>query len=143
MNKKDWETAFRAARSNLITAAWTLFECMFSKEEITNCTLNGKNGTTELCPVKKLAILRKNLAFIYIFERKNIGAILGAVEWMRQKNHPDETPPLEWFHTYWDNDDQECNVFPSKEDKDRIASKVFTEKRYQKSKSIKSSPAVG
>lgn len=51
--------AFNEANTDIVKSAWTLFKVFFSKTEILNCTLNGKNGTKELCPVKKLAILRK------------------------------------------------------------------------------------
>ncbi len=61
--------------------------------------VTGKNGTTELCPVKKLAIIR-------------------AVEWM-QKNINNSVRVMEW-----DNDDVDCNLFPSKETKERIETKV-------------------
>lgn len=77
-----------------------------------NCTLNGKNGTTELCPVRKLAIIR-------------------AVQWM-SKNASDSSTKSRAF----DSDIDSCNLFPSEEDKERIETKVFTEKRYQHSRQL-------
>jgi len=61
---EDWTKAFNETGSDIVKAAWTLFKVLFSKTEILNCTLNGKNGTRELCPVKKLAILRKYSNYI-------------------------------------------------------------------------------
>jgi len=38
----------------------------------------------------------------------------------------------------FDSDDEKCNLFPTEEDKERIETKVFTEKRYQQSRQLTS-----
>jgi len=114
VDKDKWKKAFDEG-SDPVKSAWTLFLAMFSNEEIIKCTLNGKNNTTELCPIKKLAIIR-------------------AVEWMKQMQPFSLENPKTWEE--WDNDYDDCNVFPSKEDKEKIETKVFTEKRYQQSRQL-------
>jgi hypothetical protein len=108
----DWKKAFGEASTDFVKAAWTLFKVLFSKTEILNCTLNGKNGTKELCPVKKLAILR-------------------AVTWMKEN----QGAPIDIFT--FNVRRPECNCFPSDEDKDKIETKVYTEKRYQACRKLK------
>jgi len=114
VDKDKWKKAFDEG-SDPVKSAWTLFLAMFSDDEIIKCTLNGKNNTTELCPVKKLAIIR-------------------AVEWMKQMQPFTLENPKIWEE--WDNDCATCNLFPSKEDKEKIETKVFTEKRYQQSRQL-------
>jgi hypothetical protein len=60
VDKEKWGKAFEEG-SEPVKAAWILFLALFSEDEITKCTLNGKNGTVELCPVKKLAIIRNSI----------------------------------------------------------------------------------
>ncbi|CAL8118609.1 unnamed protein product [Orchesella dallaii] len=109
---EDWTKAYGEAGVDIVKAAWTLFKVLFSKTEILNCTLNGKNGTKELCPVKKLAILR-------------------AVTWMKETQGT--STDIFTFNVRR----SDCNCFPSDEDKDKIETKVYTEKRYQACRKLK------
>jgi len=100
---------------------------------MSQCTLNGKKNTKELCAIKMLAILRKSIdrALIYksdtyllLTENQsyvNHGST-GVSRWMRDKNKD----PY-FFNTQI----PEHNMFPTKEEQEKIEKKVFTERRSQ------------
>jgi len=50
----------------------------------------------------------------------------------------DEESAGTFQYLLFDNDDEKCNQFPNREDKEKIETKVFTEKRYQQSRLINS-----
>jgi len=62
--REIWAKAF--LQNDIIHAAGTLFNALFSTEEIKNCTLNGRNGTRQLCPEKRHAIFSKFLDKMFI-----------------------------------------------------------------------------
>jgi len=55
--QSKWIEAFK--RKNIVKSAEILFRCLFSDEEIINCTIKGKGETRVLDPCKKVAIIRK------------------------------------------------------------------------------------
>ncbi|ODM99164.1 hypothetical protein Ocin01_07515 [Orchesella cincta] len=109
ITREIWAKAF--LQNDIIHAAGTLFNALFSSEEIKNCTLNGRNGTRQLCPEKRHAIFR-------------------IVAWMKNKCQD----------PYSFNTSPEDTKILNREEQMMIEKKVFVERRYQTSRKIRDLP---
>jgi len=109
ITREIWAKAF--LQNDIIHAAGTLFNALFSTEEIKNCTLNGRNGTRQLCPEKRHAIFR-------------------IVAWMKNKCQD----------PYSFNTSPEDTKILNREEQMMIEKKVFVERRYQTSRKIRDLP---